>query len=55
MMLRYSFDLDKEAQAIEGAVDSVLVSGVRTFDIAPDGTTAVGCSGMGNAIVAALE
>lgn len=33
MMLRYSFDLDKEASAIEAAVDSVLNAGMRTADL----------------------
>lgn len=55
MMLRYSFDLEAEAKAIEAAVDDVLVGGIRTFDIVPEGGTAVGCAGMGDAIVAALE
>ena len=35
MMLRYSFDLDKEAQAIEDAVKQVLKEGYRTIDIMP--------------------
>lgn len=34
MMLRYSFALEKEADAIENAVDSVLEKGFRTVDIA---------------------
>ena len=55
MMLRYSFDLDKEADDIENAVRQVLKEGYRTTDIMPnDGRTgdfkAVGCSGMGLAI-----
>ena len=33
MMLRYSFDLDKEADAIETAVDSFLEAGFRTADL----------------------
>ena len=33
MMLRYSFDLDKEADAIEQAVSQVLAEGYRTGDI----------------------
>lgn len=37
MMLRYSFDLEKEAQAIENAVGSALRSGARTADITDDG------------------
>ncbi len=35
MMLRYSFDLDKEADAIEKAVKKVLEEGYRTIDIMP--------------------
>ena len=35
MMLRYSFDLDKEADAIETAVKRVLKDGYRTIDIMP--------------------
>ena len=33
MMLRYSFGLSKEADAIEKAVDSVLNAGYRTADL----------------------
>ena len=35
MMLRYSFDLDSEADAIEAAVKKVLEEGYRTIDIMP--------------------
>ncbi len=35
MMLRYSFDLDKEADAVEAAVKKVLEDGYRTIDIMP--------------------
>ena len=37
MMLRYSFDLETEAQSIESAVKAVLKSGARTADIAAGG------------------
>ena len=47
MMLRYSFDLDKEADAIENAVKQVLKEGYRTGDIMSDGCTKVGCRRMG--------
>ncbi len=47
MMLRYSFDLDKEADAIEAAVKTVLKEGYRTVDIMSEGCTKVGCSEMG--------
>ena len=48
MMLRYSFDLDKEADAIEEAVKQVLKDGYRTGDIYSEGCEKVGCSGMGS-------
>ena len=35
MMLRYSFDLDKEADAVENAVKAVLKEGYRTIDLMP--------------------
>ena len=35
MLLRYSFDLDKEADAVEDAVKQVLKEGYRTVDIMP--------------------
>ncbi len=39
MMLRYSFDLAKEADSIESAVESALNDGFRTQDIGGDMTT----------------
>lgn len=50
MMLRYSFDLDKEADAIETAVKKVLEDGFRTGDIYSDGCEKVGCAKMGDLI-----
>ena len=50
MMLRFTFDLDKEADAIENAVKQVLVDGYRTCDIVSEGTTLVSCSEMGDLI-----
>lgn len=50
MMLRYTFDLDKEADAIENAVKQVLVEGWRTCDIVSDGTKLVACDEMGDLI-----
>ncbi len=47
MMLKYSFDLDKEAEAIENAVKKVLQDGYRTGDIMSEGCKQVGCSEMG--------
>ena len=50
MMLRYSFDLDQEASAIEKAVQQVLTEGYRTADIYSPGCENVGCSRMGDLI-----
>ena len=50
MMLRYSFDLDEEATAVEKAVQSVLTQGYRTVDIMADGCTQVGTVEMGDLI-----
>ena len=47
MMLRYSFDLDEEADAIEAAVKKVFQDGYRTIDIMSEGCTQVGCTEMG--------
>ena len=47
MMLRYTFDLDQEADAIEAAVKKVLTQGYRTVDIWTEGFEKVGCSEMG--------
>ncbi len=54
MMLRYTLDEPAMAERIEKAVSKVLDSGLRTADIYSDGTTKVGTTEMGNAIVAAL-
>ena len=48
MMLRYSFDLDREADAVENAVKEVLREGYRTVDIMSEGCTQVGCRQMGD-------
>ena len=50
MMLRYSLDLDKEADAIEAAVAAVLKEGYRTTDIYSEGCTKVGTDKMGDLI-----
>ncbi|MCQ2080060.1 MAG: 3-isopropylmalate dehydrogenase [Lachnospiraceae bacterium] len=50
MMLRYSFDLDEEANSIEKAVKTVLDEGYRTVDIYSEGTEKVNCSKMGDLI-----
>ncbi len=48
MMLKYSFDMDREAGAIEEAVKQVLKAGYRTYDIMSEGKTLVGTSKMGD-------
>jgi 3-isopropylmalate dehydrogenase len=61
MLLRYSFGLEKEARAIEAAVNAVLDSGLRTKDIAHRGSGGsasekiVGTKAMGEAVLKALE
>lgn len=54
MMLRYSLDLDKEADAVEAAVQKVLTEGYRTCDIMSEGCTEVGTSKMGDLIAEAV-
>ena len=54
MMLRYSLDLDKEADAVETAVQKVLTEGYRTGDIMSDGCKLVGTKEMGNLIADAI-
>lgn len=61
MMLRYSFDMIKEADAIEEAVRKTLSDGIRTTDIMPaDKEKAasmkpVSCSEMGDAVAARIK
>ena len=52
MMLRFSFDMAKEADAIEAAVNKALDDGYRTGDIMQEGKTRVSCSEMGTIIAA---
>jgi len=54
MMLRYSFDLEKEADDIENAVKEVLKDGYRTADIYSNGTKKVTTVEMGNLVVEKL-
>jgi 3-isopropylmalate dehydrogenase len=54
MMLRYSFDMAKEADDIEAAVEKALDQGLRTADIYSEGTIKVGTTEMGDAILANL-
>lgn len=55
MMLRYSFDMDKEANAIEAAVQQVLTDGYRTGDIYSEGCKKVGTIEMGDLIAARIR
>lgn len=50
MMLRYSFDLDEEADAVEAAVQQVLTDGYRTGDIYSEGCIKVGTKEMGSLV-----
>ena len=50
MMLRYSFDMAEEAEAIERAVDKVLDEGYRTGDIMQENCKKVTCSEMGTLV-----
>lgn len=54
MMLRYSFDMPKEADAIEMAVEAVLKEGFRTGDAMSEGRTLLGCRDTGSAICAKI-
>ena len=54
MMLRLSFDLEDEARAIEDAVAAALDAGMRTADIKEAGSSHVGTTDMGEAIIARL-
>ncbi len=55
MMLRYSFDMIKEAYCIENAVSAYLDSNYRTADIMSDGMTLVGCKKCGDIIIENLR
>ncbi len=55
MMLRFSFDLDKEADAIEKAVDLVLKDGYRTIDIMSEGKEQIGTAKMGDLICERIQ
>ena len=60
MMLRYSFDLDQEADAVEQAVQKVLEDGYRTIDIMPTEdkratVTQVGTKEMGDLICERIQ
>jgi len=54
MMLRFSLNQPEAAARIESAVQDVLASGLRTADIASEGTKRVGTREMGDAVVASI-
>lgn len=54
MMLRFTFDLDREADAMEKAVKEILKKGYRTSDIMSEGCTPVGCTKMGDLLAAEI-
>ena len=54
MLLRYSLDLDKEADAVEDAVRKVLADGIRTVDIYTEGMRKVSTTEMGQEIIARI-
>lgn len=55
MMLRYTFNLEAEAKAIEDAVNKALENGLRTGDIAKPGEKSLGTVEMGSAIISYIE
>ena len=55
MMLRYSFELETEAQAIENAVLATLEQDYRTYDIMSEGKTRVGTKEMGDLIAQRIK
>ena len=55
MMLRFSFDMPKEADAIEKAVSACLDAGYRTADIMSEGMKQVGCQECGQLIIDSIR
>ena len=55
MMLRYSFDLQDEADLVESSISAVLGSGLRTADIMEEGARRATTSAMADALIAELE
>ncbi len=54
MMFKYTFNDEAAYNRIDGAVKKVIASGKRTADISTEGCEKVSCSGMGDAVVAAM-
>ena len=55
MLLRYSFNMDDDADMIETAAENVLAGGLRTADIMEEGKARVSTETMGEAIISELE
>ena len=55
MALKYSLDLDNEADALEKAVQEVLNDGLRSKDIMSEGMKEASTSSMGDAIISKLQ
>lgn len=55
MMLRYSFELENEAQMVENSVLAVLEEGYRTYDIMEQGKLRTGTNEMGDLIARRIE
>lgn len=55
MMFKYSFSDETTSRRVEDAVKKVIARGLRTADIWTQGCERVSCSGMGDAVVAALQ
>ena len=54
LMLRYSFQLESEAAAVENAIEAVLADGLRTTDIYRGSGTLVGANEMGSSVASAI-
>ncbi|MDA4630912.1 isocitrate/isopropylmalate family dehydrogenase, partial [Escherichia coli] len=55
MCLRYSFNMVEEADRLEAAIAGVLGDGIRTADIMSEGSSKVGTTQMGDAILAKFK
>jgi 3-isopropylmalate dehydrogenase len=55
MALRYSLNRPAEAELLDKAIAAVLDQGIRTGDIMQPGAAKVGTTGMGDAILKALD
>jgi 3-isopropylmalate dehydrogenase len=55
MAMRYSLNMDKEADRLDAAIAATLGKGLRTADIESEGTTVISTAEMGEAIVGELE